>query len=252
VTDGKMVDVELTASRRRIDRNWQGIGAVREVVRAFIAVTNGVPREQLAGGSRLAALRAARPSAAQQAADRAFIQALKERHERLQRSHWREKIKPAARRLLDQVFSLLALEDRGPSGKLRDFLATYEAAAIRQAAAIGRRQLRQSPPVRDPATALPETHPSTQSSRDNPRCLQFQVLPRVSAISQVDVFDKHTYWLARSRKGDKTCWRRGLHLCDLCHSWLWCYSCGLLWESPLMMIWAQTGYTRQQYGRATE
>jgi hypothetical protein len=241
VTDGKTLDVELTASRRRINRNWQGIldqttgchtalvvtlqettsavirafaesvaflgdvaptgllhdgkacyrserlrrhvaklgtwlvpatlrrpenkgglesafsrfedwvgtirlddrtketlidSAVREVLRAFIAATNGVPREELAGRSRLSALRAARPSAAQQAADRAFIQALKERHERLQRSHWREKIKPAARRLLDQVFRLLALEDRDPSGKLRDFLATYEVAAIRQAAAI--------------------------------------------------------------------------------------------------------------------
>jgi len=65
-------------------------------------VTNGVPREQLAGRSRQAALRAGRPSAAQQAADRACIQALKERHERLRRSHWREKIKPAARRLGDQ------------------------------------------------------------------------------------------------------------------------------------------------------
>src|SRR3990170_3797393 len=110
--------------------------AVGEIVRAYTAATNGVPRAELEGLSRQAALRFARPSSAQQAADRAFIRDLKERHERERHSNWREKIKPVSRRLLGHVFATLELGDRDPLGKLQEYLSIYEPAAIRQAAVI--------------------------------------------------------------------------------------------------------------------
>jgi hypothetical protein len=110
--------------------------AVSEAVRAYTAATNGVPRAELGGLSRLAALRSARPSAAQKAADLAFILNLKQRHERERRPSWREKMKPASRRLLDRVFAKLGLEENDPHGRLREYLSAYESAAIRQAAVI--------------------------------------------------------------------------------------------------------------------
>jgi len=110
--------------------------AVGEIVRAYTAATNGVPRAELEGLSRQAAVRFARPSSAQQAADRAFIRDLKERHERERHSNWREKIKPVSRRLLGHVFATLELGDRDPLGKLQEYLSIYEPAAIRQAAVI--------------------------------------------------------------------------------------------------------------------
>jgi hypothetical protein len=110
--------------------------AVGEVVRAYTAATNAVPRIELGGMSRLAVVRSARPTLAQQAADRAFIRQLKERHERQRHSNWREKIKPASRRLLDHVFARLELEGLDAKGTLREYLSIYEPAAIRQAAAI--------------------------------------------------------------------------------------------------------------------
>ena len=110
--------------------------SVGEIVRAYTAATNGVPRAEQEGLSRQAALRSARPSTEQQAADRTFIRKLKERHERQRHSNWREKIKPVSRRLLAHVFAKLELEDRDPSGKLQEYLSIYEPAAIRQAAAI--------------------------------------------------------------------------------------------------------------------
>ena len=110
--------------------------AVGEIVRAYTAATNGVARAELAGLSREAAVRSARPSLAQQAADRAFIRELKERHERERHSTWREKIKPVSRQLLAHVFADLGLKDRDPSGRLQEYLSIFEPAAIRQAAAI--------------------------------------------------------------------------------------------------------------------
>jgi hypothetical protein len=110
--------------------------AVGEVVRAHTAATNGLPRAELGGLSREATLRAARPSAAKQAANRAFIRDLKERHDRASRSQWRKRVKAASRRLLDHVFARLELEHLDPHGRLREYLATFEPAAIRQAVAV--------------------------------------------------------------------------------------------------------------------
>jgi len=110
--------------------------ALGEIVRAYTAATNGVPRVELKGLSRQAALRSARPSSAQQAADRVFIRDLKERHELQRQSNWREKIKPVSRRLLGHVFEALELEECDPQGKLQEYLSIYEPAAIRQAAVI--------------------------------------------------------------------------------------------------------------------
>jgi hypothetical protein len=110
--------------------------AIGEIVRAYTAATNGVPRAELEGLSREAALRTARRSTAQQAAERAFIRDLKERHDNASRSQWRKRIKAASRRLLNHVFARLELEHVDPNGRLREYLATFEPAAIRQAAAI--------------------------------------------------------------------------------------------------------------------
>ncbi|MBW2257404.1 MAG: hypothetical protein JRI25_22790 [Deltaproteobacteria bacterium] len=110
--------------------------AVTEIVRAYTAATNGVPRSKLKGLSRKAAVRSARPSRSQKAADQKFIRDLKERHERQRHSTWRERTKPVSRRLLGHVFAKLELEDHDPLGKLREYLSIYEPAAIRQAAAI--------------------------------------------------------------------------------------------------------------------
>ncbi|HLB36505.1 MAG TPA: transposase family protein [Gemmatimonadales bacterium] len=110
--------------------------AVSEIVRAYTAATNAVPRVELNGLSRQAAVRTARPSLDRQAADRAFIRRLAQRHERERHSNWREKVKPVSRRLLATVFARLGLEDRDPEGKLQEYLSIYEPAAIRQAAAI--------------------------------------------------------------------------------------------------------------------
>jgi len=110
--------------------------AVGEAVRAYTAATNAVPRIELGGMSRLEVVRSARPTFAQQAADRAFIRRLKARHERQRSSNWREKIKLASRRLLDHVFASLELEGLDAEGNLREYLSIYEPAAIRQAAVI--------------------------------------------------------------------------------------------------------------------
>lgn len=110
--------------------------ALSELIRVYTAALNAVPRPDLGGLSREAALRTARPSADQLAADRAFIRNLKTAHEADGRADWRKQIKHASRMLLDQVFARLDLEHLDPYGRLRDYLATYEPAAIRQAAAI--------------------------------------------------------------------------------------------------------------------
>ena len=110
--------------------------AVGEIVRAYTAATNGVPRTELGGQSRQAALRTARPSAAQQAEERAFIANLTQRHERQRKPNWRERTKPASRRLLGHVFAMLGLKENDPHGRLQEYLSTYEPAAIRQAAVI--------------------------------------------------------------------------------------------------------------------
>jgi hypothetical protein len=120
------------------DRSQRSLihSAVREVIRAYTAATNGVPRAELGGRSRERALRSACPSAAQQAADQAFVRRLKARHDRYRTSNWRQRIKPMSRRLLGLVFRRLGLAVRDPKGRLQEYLAIYEPAAIRQAEAI--------------------------------------------------------------------------------------------------------------------
>ncbi len=95
-----------------------------------------MPRAELGGLSRQVALRSARPSRAQQAADRAFIRDLRQRHEHQRHANWRAKIKRASRRLLGHVFARLGLADLDPSGRLQEYISIYAPAAIRQAAAI--------------------------------------------------------------------------------------------------------------------
>lgn len=141
--------------------------AMGEVVRAYTAATNAVPRAELGGSSRLAALRSARPSSAQRAADRHFICNLKERHERCRQADWRDGIKAASRRLLDQVFARLELADHDPCGRLRAYLSIYEPAAIRQAAAIVAVRLERGQLQREHAERyLTKVIQSTQASLD--------------------------------------------------------------------------------------
>ena len=72
--------------------------AASEIVRGYTSATNSVPRAALDGMSREGALRTARPSSAQKAADAAFINNLKARHERQQLPDWHRRKKPASRR----------------------------------------------------------------------------------------------------------------------------------------------------------
>jgi len=110
--------------------------AVREVIRAYVAATNATPRPEFGGLSRQAALRLARPSADQKAADRAFIRALKERHERVSKSDWRRRVKSTSQHLLDNAFARLGIEHLDPQGSLREYLSVFEPAAIRLATTI--------------------------------------------------------------------------------------------------------------------
>jgi hypothetical protein len=139
IVEGEFSLFEVRVGTIRLDDSSSDAlihSAVSEVVRAYTAATNAVPRPELNGASRQAAVRAARPSAQQRAADRRFVSQLKERHDRQRHSDWRSKVKLASRQLLDHVFARLDLEGRDPSGKLREYLSTYEPAAIRQAASI--------------------------------------------------------------------------------------------------------------------
>jgi len=153
------------------------MSAVGEIVRAYTAATNGVPRAELEGLSRQAALRSTRPSTAQQAADRAFIRELKERHERQRDSNWREKIKPVSRRLLGHVFAALELEECDPFGKLQEYLSIYEPAAIRQAAVIvalrlGRGELQRTHAHRYLAKVIQSTQESLDLQRQEAELLE--------------------------------------------------------------------------------
>jgi len=178
--------------------------AVSEVVRAYTAATNAVPRAELDGASRQAALRSARPSAAQRAADRRFIRELKERHERQRQSDWRSKVKPVARRLLEHVFARLDLEDRDPSGRLREYLSIYEPAAIRQAAAIVSVRLQRGELQREYAHRyLTKVIQSTQESLDLQRQeAELLALCRLQAQDCVSTERAELEQLLREQEGE--------------------------------------------------
>lgn len=107
--------------------------AVEEALRAYTAATNSVPRIELGGHSRLHVLQTSCPSFEQQQRDRDFLVYLKAKHEP---SRWQQPPDPTTLDLLNSVFERLNLLDKDPSGSLRSYLASYEPAAIRRAAAL--------------------------------------------------------------------------------------------------------------------
>ncbi len=106
--------------------------AVREIVRAYTAATNGVPRAELDGRSRLQVLQQACPTAEQQQRDKDFLAQLKANHTRPRR---RQPL-PESMTLIEHVFERFDLEKHDPRGELRRYLATFSPEAIRRAAAI--------------------------------------------------------------------------------------------------------------------
>ena len=108
--------------------------AVEEVLRAYTSATNSVPRIELDGASRIRALQESCPSYEQQQRDLAFLARLKADHETPRR--WERPPDPTSLDLLDGVFERLDLLDKDPRRSLRLFLARYEPAAIRRAAAV--------------------------------------------------------------------------------------------------------------------
>ena len=106
--------------------------AVREILRAYTAATNSVPRIELDGKSRLSFLNHYCPSLLQRQRDLDFIAKLKADHDTLLRKH----PDPSSRFLLDTVFDRLGILDKDPDGTLRKYLASFHNAAIRRAAAL--------------------------------------------------------------------------------------------------------------------
>ncbi len=106
--------------------------AVAEMVRAYTAATNAVPRRELDGRSRLQALQETCPTAEQRQRDERFLARLKADHRRPRR---RQPL-PESRRLIEQVFERFDLVAHDPRGELRRDLATFSPDAIRRAAAI--------------------------------------------------------------------------------------------------------------------
>lgn len=107
--------------------------AVREILRAYTAATNSVPRAEFDGKSRLRALQEACPTAEQRQRDEAFLQRLKANHSRAPR---RPQPDPQSLALIEHVFERFQLLDHDPKGHLRSYLATFQPEAIRRAAAI--------------------------------------------------------------------------------------------------------------------
>jgi len=108
--------------------------AVEETLRAYVAATNSVPRPDLHGRSRLEVLHDSCPSLEQQERDRAFLARLKADHESSHR--WLNAPDPTSLELLNVVFDRLGLLPLDPTSSLRRYLAAYEPAAIRRAAAV--------------------------------------------------------------------------------------------------------------------
>ncbi len=106
--------------------------AVLESLRAYTAATNSVPRTEGGGRSRLQLLQQACPTQDQRRRDEAFLKGLKKR---TRRGRTRQP-DPEARDLIEHVFQRFLLTEHDPKAKLRDYLATFQPAAIRRAAAI--------------------------------------------------------------------------------------------------------------------
>ena len=106
--------------------------AVEEILRAYTAATNHVPRPELNGRSRMQALQEACTTDEQRQRDLDFLARLKADHRR----HWRQQPRPDSLKLIEHVFERFELTSHDPSGRLRRFLATFSAPAIRRAAAI--------------------------------------------------------------------------------------------------------------------
>ena len=137
ITEGAFGLFEQRVGTIRLDDSSQQAllqSAVQEVIRAYTAATNAVPRAELDGKSRREVFAAACPSHEQQQRDREFLQNLQAKH-RLQKSR-RQCRDPQSRQLLDVVFARFDLIGHDPKGSLRDYLATFEPAAIRRAGAI--------------------------------------------------------------------------------------------------------------------
>jgi transposase InsO family protein len=106
--------------------------AVQEIVRAYTAATNHVPRIELDGRSRLQALQDACPTDEQRRRDEDFLARLKADHRRPRSPQPR----PESLKLIEHVFERFELAVHDPNGKLRRYLATFSPAAIRRAAAV--------------------------------------------------------------------------------------------------------------------
>lgn len=106
--------------------------AIREILRAYTAATNAVPRPEWDGRSRLQVLRQACPNEEQRQRDEAFLKRLKKRTGRPRR----RQPDPEASELIEHVFQRFQLTSHDPKGELRRHLATFQTAAIRRAAAI--------------------------------------------------------------------------------------------------------------------
>ncbi len=113
--------------------------AVHEIIRAYTSATNSVPRIGLDGKSRLAVLDEFCPSLEQQQRDLAFLERLKADHDRPPR----RQPDPSALVLLDSVFQRLNILDCDPDSSLRRYLASFDTAAIRRAAAVTANKLAQ-------------------------------------------------------------------------------------------------------------
>lgn len=116
------------------NRNSLIQSAIEEVLRAYTAATNSIPRIEFDGESRLRVLQESCPSYEQQQRDLSFLAGLKADHESSQR--WKRPPDPTSLDLLDAIFVRFDLLDKDPKRSLRLYLARYEPTAIRRAAAI--------------------------------------------------------------------------------------------------------------------
>lgn len=113
--------------------------AVSEALRAYTAATNGVPREELGGKSRLSALRTEVPTAEQRERDLAYLRQLVAAHKRSRSVGRRGGYRapdPTCLALLDAAFERHGLVNNDPRGRLRRYLASFSAAAVRRGLAV--------------------------------------------------------------------------------------------------------------------
>ncbi|MCP4589863.1 MAG: transposase family protein [bacterium] len=108
--------------------------AVEEIVRAYTAALNTVPRDEWNGRSRMQVLQLVCPTMEQRQRDHDFLARLKARQQAQRRGRQPD---PDIRQFLDQIFERLDLLPNDPKGSLRRYLATYfQHEAIRRATAI--------------------------------------------------------------------------------------------------------------------